>query len=71
MGLATGIPGMALISDAEEASPAGVPAAAMAEPLVAQVRDFATGELSIMSGLNEVVVKDPQLVMRLLRAITP
>jgi len=71
IGLATSIPGMSLLSDSEEVAPGEVPAAAMAEPLVVQVRDFASGELSIMSGLKEVVVKDPQIVMRLLKSLTP
>ncbi|GEM_PF-2816757 len=52
-------------SDAPELSPA------TAEPLVAQVRDLATGEISVMSGLKEAVVRDPQLVLRLLRALKP
>jgi hypothetical protein len=58
-----------LVTDSEDASPAEVPAALTAEPVVAQIRDVASGEISIMSGMQEVVVKDPQLVMRLLRSV--
>jgi len=71
IGLLAGVPGMTLMSDSSEVAPEDVPAAATAEPLVAQVRNFATGEVSIMSGMKEVIVKDPQVVMRLLRAIAP
>lgn len=68
IGLMSSAPAMTLLGDSTEAAPEEVPAAAMAEPLVIQVRDFAAGEMSIMSGLKEVIVKDPQLVMKLVRA---
>jgi hypothetical protein len=51
--------------------PSEVSAAAVAEPLVAQIRDFSTGEITVMSGLREVVIRDPQIVMRLLKSLTP
>ena len=70
--LATSIPGAALLAGAEDEAPeADIADGAMAEPLVAQVRDAASGEISIMSGMREVVVKDTQLVQRLLRAMIP
>jgi len=71
IGLLAGVPGMTLMADSNEIAPEDVPAAATAEPLVVQVRNFTTGEVSIMSGMKEVIVKDPQVVMRLLRAIAP
>lgn len=71
VGVMSSVPGLTLATDSSEGAPGEVPAAAMAEPMVAQVRDFASGELSIMSGLKEVVVRDPQLVMRLLKALHP
>ena len=37
-------------------------------PVVAHVRDAATGELGILNGTREVVVRDPRLVTRLLQA---
>ena len=36
-------------------------------PTVAHVRDAATGEVAIMTGTQEIVVRDPELVDRLLR----
>lgn len=39
------------------------------EPLVAHVSNLATGELSIMSGTKEIILRDADLVMRLLKAV--
>jgi hypothetical protein len=49
---------------AEEAS-----VAELSGPLVAHVRDLATGEISLMSGTQEIIYRDPELVMRLIRAL--
>ena len=66
------VPGMSFLSNtSEEVDTGDVPAAAVAEPMVAQVRNFATGEVSIMSGMREVMVRDPQLVARLLKSLVP
>ena len=35
-------------------------------PIVAHVRDAATGEVAVMTGTKEVVYRDPELVDRLL-----
>lgn len=70
-GVISTVPGMTLASDSQEIDAGEVPAASMAEPLVAQVRDFSTGEISIMSGLREVIIRDPQMVMRLVKSMTP
>lgn len=70
-GVIGSVPGMSLVSQSDEVDPGDVSAASMAEPLVAQVRDFSTGEISVMSGLREVVIRDPQLVMRLVKSMTP
>jgi hypothetical protein len=43
-------------------------AAAMTEPLVAHVRDLATGEIGLFSGTREVVFHDPSLAARLFHA---
>jgi hypothetical protein len=42
--------------------------ATMSEPLVAHVRDLATGEIGLFSGARETTVLDPQLAARLVRA---
>lgn len=43
-------------------------AASNGEPVVAYVRDPRKGELNVVVGHNEVAVRDPDLVGRLLRA---
>jgi hypothetical protein len=45
-----------------------VSAPSFAEPLAAYVRDAATGEISIMVGTREVIVRDVNLVARLIQA---
>ena len=39
------------------------------EPLVAHVSDLASGEVTIMSGTKEIILRDADLVMRLLKAV--
>ena len=36
-------------------------------PLVAHISNLATGEISLLSGTQEIVFRDPDLVMRLLK----
>jgi hypothetical protein len=36
-------------------------------PLVAHISNLATGEISLLSGTQEIIFRDPQLVMRLLK----
>ena len=43
-------------------------AAELAGPMVAHVRDLASGEISLMFGTQEIIYRDPELVLRLLRA---
>jgi hypothetical protein len=44
-------------------------AADLAGPLVAHVSDVASGELSVLAGTREVVIRDPELIARLVRAL--
>jgi len=39
------------------------------ETLVAHVRDFASGEVGLMVGTQEIIYRDTELVARLLRAV--
>ena len=55
-------------TDAATAAGADETAASLTEPLVAHVRDLATGEIGIFNGTRQVVVNDPQLAARLARA---
>ena len=50
------------VSDAEDES------GALSEPLVAQVKDARTGEISLFQGEREVVVRSPALARSLLSA---
>ncbi len=80
-GAISAMPGLpALIGTAETQGPADVGAAegavaeadstlSMSEPVVAHIRDLATGEIGLFSGTREVTVLDPGLAARLLRAL--
>jgi hypothetical protein len=73
-GVVASVPGLAsgLIAAEEEAPEAGAVfeggAATMTEPLVAHVRDLATGEIGLFSGTQEIVFHDPGLAVRLFNA---
>ena len=73
-GVVTAVPGLVsgLVAVEEEAPEAASAvegeAAAMTEPLVAHVRDLATGEIGLFSGTQEVVFHDPSLAARLFHA---
>jgi hypothetical protein len=45
-------------------------AANLAQPIVAQVKNAATGEISIYSGTQEITYRDPEMASRLIRAAT-
>ena len=80
-GVLASIPGLSgLLGAAETAGPAAdasvagaedaaVGATNLSEPLVAQVRDLSTGEISLFNGTREVIVRDPKLASQLARAI--
>jgi hypothetical protein len=78
-GVVTAVPGLATgLIAVEEESPAAESAIAeaaaageaitMDEPLVAHVRDLATGEIGLFSGTQEIVFHDPALAARLFQA---
>lgn len=69
------MPGLATAAPASPPSPAEAVAAAVtieqlnaAGPLVVHVRDAAAGEISVMSGENEVVFNDPSFIARIVAA---
>jgi hypothetical protein len=74
VGMVSAVPGLAgaLVATEEEAPAAESvvqgEAATMLEPLVAHVRDLATGEIGVFSGTREVVFHDPGLAARLFNA---
>jgi hypothetical protein len=78
--LASSVPG---ISTLVATTPADVPAVdtgvsevaddsgALTEPLVAQLKDLSTGEISLFQGEREVVVHSPALARSLMSAARP
>lgn len=56
---------------ASEAEAAGESTMSMSEPVVARIRNAATGELDLFFGTNAVTTRDPDLVARLLKAAAP
>ncbi|HUD15948.1 MAG TPA: twin-arginine translocation signal domain-containing protein [Acidimicrobiales bacterium] len=72
-----GLPALAGVLETQGPADAGAADAAvtdgesvaLGEPLVAHVRDAATGEIGFFSGLREITVLDPQLAARLIKAI--
>ena len=64
-------PGIGVVGQTAEVDTSEVSPGVLSAPLVAHVQDIATGEVSIMSGTRELVIRDPQLVMRMLSALKP
>jgi hypothetical protein len=54
---------------AAETAVADAESMSLGEPLIAHVRDLATGEIGLYSGTREITVLDPSLAARLLRAV--
>lgn len=55
---------------AAEAGTAGLTeTGAVGDTLVAHVRDLGTGEIGVMQGTREVILKDPQMAAKLARAM--
>jgi len=54
---------------ASDATAVELPATTFSEAVVAHVSNLASGEITIMSGTKEIIVRDTELVMRLLKAV--
>jgi len=76
-GVLSSVPGLSgLLGATESEAPAadssvadlGSTDTALSEPLVAHVRDASTGEITLFSGTREIVLRDPQLAGRIVRA---
>jgi hypothetical protein len=80
-GAISAIPGLpALVGVADTQGPADLGAAesaaadtssvgTLSEPIVAHIRDLASGEVGLFSGTDEITVHDPQLAASILRAM--
>jgi hypothetical protein len=54
---------------ASDAAAAELSTTTFSESVVAHVSDLASGEVTIMSGTKEIILRDADLVMRLLKAV--
>ena len=63
LGALGAVPGLAEVEAAPQPHAAG-----QHEPLLAHVRNRATGEIALLVGTREVVIHDRELVMRLVKA---
>jgi hypothetical protein len=68
LGALVAVPGLAEVDAAPQPHAAGGPASGQHEPLLAHVRNRATGEIALLVGTREVVIHDRELVMRLVTA---
>jgi TAT (twin-arginine translocation) pathway signal sequence len=80
VGVAGSVPGLSgLLAGAPSAAPeveqsvigAESDAAGLSDPLVAHVKDLATGEISLFQGEREIVIRDPGLALRLASSAHP
>jgi hypothetical protein len=68
LGALVAVPRLAEVDAAPQPHAAGGPTAGHHEPLLAHVRNRATGEIALLVGTREVVIHDRELVMRLVKA---
>jgi hypothetical protein len=68
LGALVAVPGLAGAHGAPEAHAAALSAADRNGPLVAYLRDVAVGEIGLLVGTREIIVRDRELVQRLLKA---
>ena len=69
--LATGFtsaPRLAALAAPADVSTTELSAASLSGPMLAYVRDLAKGEVGVLVGEQEIVYRDPDFVMRLLKA---
>lgn len=70
-GLLSAMPGLTTTADVPEVAETdmqGLSAAILDNPVVAHIRDLSTGEISLLVGTQEIIYRDPDLVIRLLKA---
>ena len=61
-------PGLAALAAPAESSTTELSAASLSGPMLAYVRDLAKGEVGVLVGEQEIIYRDPDFVMRLLKA---
>jgi len=68
LGALAAVPGLVGAQGAPEAHATALAVADHSEPLVAYLRDVAVGEIGLLVGTREIIVRDRELAQRLLRA---
>jgi hypothetical protein len=68
IGALAAAPGLAAAQASPRARISDLSTAELHEPLVAHVRNAALGEIALLVGTREVIVRDPELVVRLVKA---
>jgi len=68
-GVLATVPVLAAEPEAANVATTDLSAVTLSGPLIAHVSDFASGEISLLVGTQEIIYRDPQLVMRLLQAV--
>jgi hypothetical protein len=69
LGALSAVPRLAIAPISSELPEADLPAAALPGPLVAHVRDVATGEIALLHGTKEIIIHDHALVAKLVKAV--
>jgi hypothetical protein len=72
LGVLASVPALTTESDVPEVAGTDLSqlsTAVVNEPMVAHIRDLASGEIALLVGEQEIIYRDPQLVMRLLQAV--
>jgi hypothetical protein len=68
VGVLAAAPRLAAVAAPANTSVTALSTDTMSGPLTAYVRDLARGELGVLVGTREVILRDPDLVVRLLKA---
>lgn len=68
LGAMAAVPGLTVAHAAAGVQGSGLTAAELREPLVAHVRNVATGEIAVLVGEREIIIQDRELAARLARA---
>ncbi len=68
-GVFTAAPRLAAMAAPSTVSTVDSSLASASEPVMAYVSNAAKGELHVMAGLKEIVIRDPELVTRLLASV--
>jgi len=68
LGVLAAVPSVALASHGHHGAEMALTKAELAEPMVAHVRNAATGEIAILVGTREIIIHDRAIVARLVKA---